>query len=95
MIHPSATAERVIFNRFAESYFDASTKQICEDILKIKKRIDHRPIVAHSKSYINHLDGTLNAIFDFNKRVGPHHNYFQSEISDIQALVQSLKDSPS
>jgi hypothetical protein len=68
MIHPSPLAETIIFDRFAEAYFDGVSLQVCDDIMKINKRMIHRPMQPLAKSYLNHVQGTLIAIQDIEKR---------------------------
>jgi len=51
MVHPSAVAVDYVWNHFAESFFDAKTKQLNAQIDKIQQAIQHRPFQPESEAH--------------------------------------------
>lgn len=51
MMHPSPMAVQYIWERFAETYFNATTQQACAERLKITHMQQHRPSDTQSEAY--------------------------------------------
>ena len=51
MLHPSKVAVDYIWNHFSNVYLEAESKQLGEQILKIKTAMNHRPFHAHSTEH--------------------------------------------
>jgi hypothetical protein len=62
MIHPSSVAESIVFDRFTRGYCDESSLSLSEAIIKINKRLEHRPVMPQSDSYRKHVQDTIRMI---------------------------------
>lgn len=51
MMHPSPLAVQYIWQRFADTYFDATTIQACQQYEKIDQMSQHKPNDTQSKAY--------------------------------------------
>ncbi|MBN2669031.1 MAG: GSCFA domain-containing protein [Bacteroidales bacterium] len=55
LIHPNNLAVDYIYEHFQSTYFNASTLKLEQDILKIKKALQHRPFNPESESHLKFL----------------------------------------
>ncbi|MDR1543372.1 MAG: GSCFA domain-containing protein [Prevotellaceae bacterium] len=51
MLHPSALAEQIVWERFAEAFFDEKTKNYLPKIDKLNKMLAHCPLHENSDEY--------------------------------------------
>lgn len=51
MVHPSALATDIIFNKFVEAAFDADSKKAMADIDKLLKSKEHRPVNPNTQAH--------------------------------------------
>ncbi|QNL20820.1 GSCFA domain-containing protein [Hyphobacterium sp. CCMP332] len=51
LIHPNSIAVNYVFQKFSESYFNDSTKQIAHKVYKINKALNHIPFNRDADSY--------------------------------------------
>lgn len=65
MIHPNATAEEYIWNKFQEVYFDQDTRNFVERWGKIRAAIQHRPFNRQSPAHQKFLTSTLKDLDQF------------------------------
>ncbi|MEQ8562961.1 MAG: GSCFA domain-containing protein [Cytophagales bacterium] len=56
LIHPNSIAVKYVFQKFKESYFNESTKQLALKVYKINKALNHIPFNRESNSYKKFLD---------------------------------------
>ena len=68
MIHPSPMAIQHIQERFADTYFDKDTKNICSQCMQIKKALNHRTDNPESAAYIKFIEHTLHQIETIQKQ---------------------------
>ncbi|MDR1454899.1 MAG: GSCFA domain-containing protein [Tannerella sp.] len=59
MLHPSATAIRYIWERFAETWLDAATRETLDEVDRIRQALNHRPLNPQSEPYKQFLSQTL------------------------------------
>lgn len=59
MLHPSEQTVDYIWERFADTFFDATTKAFLDEWLPIKAALNHRPFDAASAEYRAFRDKTL------------------------------------
>jgi hypothetical protein len=65
MIHPNEVAEQYIFDKFSETYFDASLKEFIKKWQPIQKALDHRPFnekLENHQQFLRKLLGDLEGI---------------------------------
>mgnify|MGYP000845326433 FL=1 len=55
MLHPSNLAIDYIWERFSDTYFSASTKEIIQEWETIRKALNHRPLHPENESYRDFL----------------------------------------
>jgi hypothetical protein len=51
MVHPTEQAIDYVWNKFSETYFEQSTSDLVEEILKIKNAVAHKPFNYESKAH--------------------------------------------
>jgi hypothetical protein len=59
MFHPSETAVRYIWERFAETWLEAAARETLEKVVEIQRALNHKPLNPHSKLYKQFLSQTL------------------------------------
>jgi Mor family transcriptional regulator len=59
MFHPSDTAVRYIFERFAETFMDAETRALLAEVNEIQKALSHKPFHPESDSHKHFMVQTL------------------------------------
>ena len=59
MIHPSALAEKIIFQKFAENYLTDEARELMKEWQTAQKMLAHKPFQTHTPSYQKHLESTL------------------------------------
>ena len=68
MTHPSPIAIQHIQERFADTYFDKDTKNICSQCKQIEKALNHRTDNPESAAYIKFIEHTLHQIETIQKQ---------------------------
>jgi len=69
MIHPSDEAEEYIWNQFADSYFDNSTKEFIKKWMPIHTALQHKPFHLSSTAHQAFLTKTLAQLEELSKTV--------------------------
>lgn len=59
MIHPSIDAEKYIWEKFSETYFNSNTRKVMDDFDKILSAINHKPFHPTSAGHQQFLKETL------------------------------------
>ena len=59
MLHPSAVAVEIIWEKFLDTYTSDTTKDICALVDKYRKMAQHRPFNSESEEYRNHCKKTF------------------------------------
>jgi len=67
MAHPSAQAVDYIWERFADSYFDESTRRAARRIEDVHKALEHRPLHPESDEYRQFVRQTMLKIAEIQK----------------------------
>lgn len=62
MIHPNEEAERYIFTKFSETYFDTATEQFIKQWQPLRSALNHKPILAASPGHQQFLRNTLSQL---------------------------------
>ncbi|MCQ2375785.1 MAG: GSCFA domain-containing protein [Salinivirgaceae bacterium] len=62
MLHPSAVAIDYIWDKFRASFFDQQTQQIMEQVMKIERAVQHRPLNVNTDSFRNFVEQQRTAI---------------------------------
>lgn len=68
MLHLSDQAVEYVYERFAEKYFTADTKQFLKEWGTIKKVLDHRPFNPDSEEYRALIDKTMEKVAALTKK---------------------------
>lgn len=68
MMHPSEQAINYIFEKFSACFFDDETKSLLQEILKIQKLAQHRPLHASAEANLSIRSKGLKMIEDLNER---------------------------
>lgn len=75
MIHPNEDAEKYIWNKFSEAFFENKTKELIKDWQKILRAINHHPFNVKSDQHQKFLKETIARIntmqgsFDVSKEI--------------------------
>lgn len=51
MLHPSAVAQRYIWEHFSDSFFQKSTKEVVRQVQQIRKAMVHKPVHPEDETY--------------------------------------------
>lgn len=62
LVHPNEAAVNFVFEKFGESFFDNSSKQIMEEIKKVLNAVNHKPFSKESVAHKKFLTGQLSNI---------------------------------
>lgn len=87
LIHPNSLAEKYIFEKFGEVYFDETYSNFLKEWKQIKTSLSHRPL--HEKS-INHrifLEKLLEKLIQISEKVE-----VQEEIKKIRAKLADINE---
>jgi hypothetical protein len=82
MIHPSKEAERYIFSKFSETYFDESTHQFLKQWQPLRQALKHKPFLPESESHQQFLKNTLSQLDALQTKVN-----LSNEISLIKSQL--------
>lgn len=69
MIHPNATAEDYIFDRFAETYFGEPTIALLQEWRKLRLALTHRPFNPESIDHRKFLESTRKGLLKLSDRL--------------------------
>jgi len=67
MVHPSPLTVDYLWQRFADTFFDASTQRAAQRIEEVERALSHRPLHPESDDYQQFLRQTLLKITDIQK----------------------------
>ncbi|MDP4285769.1 MAG: GSCFA domain-containing protein [Bacteroidota bacterium] len=62
LVHPNETAVNFVFEKFKESFLNASSKKIAEEIKKIITAINHKPFAKESEAHLKFIASQLTYI---------------------------------
>jgi hypothetical protein len=62
MLHPSAVAQRYIWDHFSESYFSKATREIIRQVQQLRKAMMHRPFHPGDEAHIRFAKKNIAAI---------------------------------
>ncbi|MEM7109030.1 MAG: GSCFA domain-containing protein [Bacteroidota bacterium] len=68
MLHPNITAERYIWNKFAETYFTEKSLSSIKEWQKLRKAIDHKPFNPKSDLHQKFVAETITKVDQFSDR---------------------------
>jgi hypothetical protein len=85
MIHPSSDAEKYIWGKFIEKYFDDGTRQLLEQWNRVQIALAHKPFHPDSVAHQRFLKDTLQSLHELKSSID-----VDSEINFVQ---QQLKHS--
>lgn len=88
MVHPSTTAQRYIFQRFAAKFLTERARKMAERVEKIARSVFHVPINPHSTGYLRHVERTLDEVSSFQREL----YYGSVEKGKKQVLVGEVMD---
>lgn len=83
MIHPSAAARAYIFEKFADRYFDSSTRELNDRIASVRKAMAHKPFHPDSPSHQRFLKELLGSLKELNAQID-----VKKEIEIVQSQLQ-------
>lgn len=86
MLHPSAQAEKYIYDKFTKTYFSESTQLLAQECLKIQQQLQHRPFDEKSAAYANMLERLLEKLIILNEKIPQWNN----EIEHIRIKIDKL-----
>ncbi|MDR1601736.1 MAG: GSCFA domain-containing protein [Tannerella sp.] len=86
MFHPSETAVRYVFERFAETYMDAETRALLAEVNEIQKTLSHKPFHPASDSYKHFMAQTLLKVEHLKAKTP--YICFEKETEEIKRLCK-------
>jgi len=88
LIHPNAMAEEYIFQKFADSVFDAELRTFIANWQTIRKALEHRPFHEQSESHRRFLENLLNRLDGV-----AHQVDVEAERASVQRRLRTYPDS--
>lgn len=85
MIHPSTLAEKYIWEKFAETYFNHQTRQTISTWHSLSMALSHKPFDSQSEDYKKFLKNTLVKLEKLNSELN-----LEQEISHIRLKLQKF-----
>jgi hypothetical protein len=82
MIHPTEVAEEYIWNKFSDTYFEKSTKDIIKNWSVLSKALQHRPFREDSAEHKKFLKETLTKLELLNTKID-----LQKEIDSLRSKI--------
>lgn len=82
LIHPSSQATRYIWEKFTHQFMDKKTLDFIEEWSAIKKAIEHKSFLPHSKSYKTFLLETQKRINELSV-----HTNVDAELAELKKLI--------
>ncbi|GHB78352.1 GSCFA domain-containing protein [Persicitalea jodogahamensis] len=79
LIHPSALAEKLIFQKFSDAYISEESRGTMESWQAVQKMIAHRPFQNQTSSYQTHLQATLEKLNELAEQIS-----VEEEIQNIK-----------
>ena len=84
MLHPSKVAIDYIWQQFGQTYFDQTTNEVIQDVEKIVRAKNHRPMNPGTKSHQRFLESQIDLIHKIIKKndflnFDDELNYFKSQ----------------
>ena len=79
MLHPNELAVDYIWQKFSDTYFDERTKQLMQQVQKLRQAMQHRPFNPDSEAHKSFLTKHLQITQDI-KKAHPHLN-MEDELS--------------
>ncbi len=73
MVHPNEVAVDYIWQKFSDTYFDENTKQLIQQVQKLRQAMQHRPFNPESEAHKAFLAKRLQITKDI-KKAHPHLN---------------------
>jgi hypothetical protein len=58
MIHPSKPARAFILQRVFDKFLTADAVELCRDVTKLNKSVNHKPSAEGSKAFLAHVTST-------------------------------------
>jgi hypothetical protein len=71
LVHPANSAIDFVFEKFSDSFFDAQTNKIMDEIKKIKLAVNHIILFKESVGYKKFVEAQLNNVQNLQKKY-PH-----------------------
>lgn len=87
MLHPSPVAINYIWERFANSLIDRRAVELSEQIDRVLKATEHRPINPHTSAHQRFVRSTMSRI----ERLAETHPYLNFE-TELSLLAQQLDE---
>ena len=84
MVHPTDQAVNYVWEKFSETYFNEETKQLIEEILKIKNAVAHKPFNYESKEHQLFIKKQIETINQLKSKYS--FLYFTTEINQLNQL---------
>lgn len=85
MIHPSNQAEKYIWEKFSETYFNSHTIQTIKSWNSLSMALQHNPFDSKSLDYREFLERTLEKLEKLNKEIN-----LEQEMSAIRSKLQEF-----
>lgn len=83
MLHPSDTAVDYVYEKFAESFFDASTVQLAKECRALAKRLRHRTMSVSDEAVSAELAGKRAMVKEFVSRYPHMHDLIKTQYKHI------------
>ncbi|MDR1407414.1 MAG: GSCFA domain-containing protein [Tannerella sp.] len=90
LFHPSPTAVRYLFERFVDTFMDATTRTLLAEVYEIKRALAHRPFHSESDSYTHFMAQTLLKIEQLHAKMP--YICFGNETEEIKFSLQRKAD---
>ena len=87
--HPSNTAIRYIWERFAETYMDEQTRQLMKEVSLIQKSLNHRPLNKNNESYKQFITQTLLKIEQLSAKIP--YICFAKEVEEVRGARYGVR----
>ena len=88
LIHPSTAGIDYVWEKFKTVVFDDKTVLLSEQVVKIKKTLQHKPFNPQAKEHLKFLKGTITKAEELNKQVN-----LLDEISELQSRIDEFRNS--
>ena len=86
MLHPSEVAEDYIWDKFAQTYFDADFGRFRKEWAAVRQSLEHRPLHAGAPEHRQFLTGTLEKLEQMNLRKVE----VTTELNEVRARLLAL-----
>ncbi|SHN30380.1 GSCFA family protein [Cyclobacterium lianum] len=96
LIHPNATAENYIWEKFRATFFEQHTLDILSDLDQVRKNLNHRPFDPLSEAHFHFLNHLLQKIDQMPSELNfsEERNGILAQLQQIEAYLQHQKLNP-